>query len=669
MKKIFAILLSVLLLIGLAACGPKTPDTTDPVDSKTDKPTEPTETEAPYVPTDPNYGTIIYGSSTEISGDWGRALWTNNATDALIRSLIDAYGTIVTDKGAAYVVNPTVVEKMETEVVPGAPPEGQEREEGVNYDTKIFKITIKKGLTYNNGDPITAKDFIASALFACTQEMLDLGAKSTAALTFVGGEAFQKGEADVVTGIRLYDDYTFSFEIVADKLPYYYDITYAGASPMHYKRWFGEDVDIKDDGEGAYFNEAYTLENITPFVEAERFASENRVSAGPYTLETFDKAALQATLVANDKFAGDLYGNKPEVKKIVIIKAEDATWADALKTDIFNVYDHITGGADIDTALDIVDEKGMQYVQYDRAGYGKLMFQCDFGPTQFIDVRHAIAYLLDRPDFADAFTSGWGGLVHGPYGVAQWMYLDSEEWLEDNLNKYTADLDEAKAALDKAGFNLNDKGEPYKDGLRYKKVTEEEAGDYKHNVKLDDGTILMPLIIEWLSTENNPVSELLKVKLAESDNTKAAGVQINRTEVTFSELLNYMYRDASKGDQYKVPTFGMYNLATNFYPAYDQSYYWTLDPVLVEQGYNSNYLFDEQMDKLSMDMVYGVESGDDEKYLGIWRQFIQRWNELLPEVPLYSNTYITVIPDWLLDYEQTAFWGFADAIIGAKIKK
>jgi len=78
---------------------------------------------------------------------------------------------------------------------------------------------------------------------------------------------------------------------------------------------------------------------------------------------------------------------------------------------------------------------------------------------------------------------------------------------------------------------------PIRDGLRYKKVTEEEAGDYKHNVKLDDGTILMPLIIEWLSYENNPVSELLKVKLAESDNTKAAGVQINRTEVTFSELL------------------------------------------------------------------------------------------------------------------------------------
>ncbi len=162
---------------------------------------------------------------------------------------------------------------------------------------------------------------------------------------------------------------------------------------------------------------------------------------------------------------------------------------------------------------------------------------------------------------------------------------------------------------------------------------------------------------------------LLKVKLAESDNTKAAGMQINRTEVNFTELLNYMYRDGSVGEQYKLPTYGMYNLATNFNPAYDQSYSWTLDPELVALGYNVNFLFDEKLDKLSMDMVYGVESGDDEKYLGIWRQFIQRWNELLPEVPLYSNTYITVIPDWLLEYEQTAFWGFADAIIGAKIKK
>ncbi len=75
------------------------------------------------------------------------------------------------------------------------------------------------------------------------------------------------------------------------------------------------------------------------------------------------------------------------------------------------------------------------------------------------------------------------------------------------------------------------------------------------------------------------------------------------------------------------------------------------------------------MDKLSMDMVYGVEAGDDAAFLEVWRKFIKLWNELLPQVPLYSNTYITVIPDWLADFEMTPFWGFQDAIVGATVRK
>jgi len=68
-----------------------------------------------------------------------------------------------------------------------------------------------------------------------------------------------------------------------------------------------------------------------------------------------------------------------------------------------------------------------------------------------------------------------------------------------------------------------------------------------------------------------------------------------------------------------------------------------------------------------MNMVYGVEAGDDETYLEIWEAFIQRWNELLPEVPLYSNIYVTVFPDWLEGYEQTSYWSFENAILYASI--
>ena len=184
---------------------------------------------------------------------------------------------------------------------------------------------------------------------------------------------------------------------------------------------------------------------------------------------------------------------------------------------------------------------------------------------------------------------------------------------------------------------------------------------------LADGRILMPLIIEWSSSENNPVSEKLVVMLANGEQTAAAGMQINQNVMTFDELLNYMYRDASQGEQYGVKTYGMYNLATNFTPAYDQAYSWTSDPDMVAQGYNVNYLFDDKLDQLSMDMVYSVESGDNETYLDIWQQYILRWNELLPEIPLYSNIYITLYPTYLEGYEQDSFWDFQQAILYASI--
>lgn len=664
MKKCLAILMAVLMLIGLVACGPSTPgvdepDTTQPkVDTPETDATEPDATDPPQEPwksSDPNYGTVILGSGTEISGDWGRALWTNNATDAMIRGLIDAYDTVVSNKEAKYVVNESVVKEYKTE----------EHEDG----TKTFEITIHDDLTYNNGDPITAKDFVAETLFGCTQELSDMKGKSSAFLSIVGGKEFKKGEADTVKGIRLLDEYTFSFQIVAEQLPYYYDITYAGASPMHYKRWFGEDIDILDDGEGCYFSENFTLENIEENVKAERFQSDDRVSAGPYTLKEYDDSSKQATLVINDKFKGDQYGDKPSIEKIVIVKAEQETWADALKTHVFNIYENITDGDEINTAMDIKDQIGAQYIQYDRAGYGKLMFQCDFSPTQFVEVRHAVAHLLDRPEFAQAFTKGWGGLVHGPYGVAQWMYKDSEEWLEDNLDKYPFSLDEAIKVLEEGGWTLGEDGNEYPgSGLRYKQVTAEEAGDFPYVVKLDDGRILMALEFEWLSTENNTVSELLKVMLAEKDTTAKAGMKINRTEVTFEELLNYMYRDSSVGEQYGVPKYSMYNLASNFYPNYDMSYSFTKDPDMVADGWNVNYLFDDEIDKLTMDMVYGVPAGDDEAYLDIWKKYIKRWNELLPEIPLYSNTFVTIIPDWLDNFEMNPFWSFENAIVAATVR-
>lgn len=650
-KKLLAALLSVVMVASLVGCGEeKTPNNASTESSKTESTVEDT------VSTPVRGGQIIYGSSTQLQGDWGRELWTNNAADKMVRDLMDDYATVVSNQGGEYVLNPTIVKNYET----------TENEDG----TKTYTITINEGLVYNNGEAITAKDFVVQELFGCTQTALDLGATYVSGdLAYVGGADYKSGAATFCSGIRLLDEYTFSFTILADKLPYFYDIYYAKAYPMNLTYWFGEGIDVADDGEGCYFTGDFTAENIKDAVEAARFATGERVTAGPYNLVEYDQSSLQATLVINDNYAGNFEGQKPNVEKIVVVKAEDETWADALKTGQFEFYDTITSGEQVNTALDIVDAGGFDYVQFTRAGYGKLMFQCDFGPTQFVAVRQAVAMLLDRNDFADTFCKGWGTVVNGPYGLGLWQYQESEEWLADNLATYDYSYDAAVELLVADGWTLDASGSDWVSGTRYKEVTAEEAGDYAHNVTLADGRILMPLILEWASSEGNAVSDLLSVKLAQNPDVASAGMVINQNVMTFAELLNFMYRDASQGDKYGVKTYGMYNLASNFNPAYDYSYEWTTDAALIEQGYNTNFLFDDEMDRLSMDMVYGVDSSDTETYLEMWQQFILRFNQLLPEIPLYSNVYISVYPEKLKGYTQDSFWDFQYAILYAWVEE
>ena len=128
---------------------------------------------APAMAESADHGTIIYGSTTEIGGDfWFTSLWTNGATDAMLRSMTNELDTVVTDQGGALVVNPTVAANVES---------------AMNDDgSKTYTITINEGLVYNNGEAITAKDFIWASVFNCSQVAADLGGKSTASTTFVG---------------------------------------------------------------------------------------------------------------------------------------------------------------------------------------------------------------------------------------------------------------------------------------------------------------------------------------------------------------------------------------------------------------------------------------------------------------------------------------------------
>ena len=644
MKKFLALLLAVVMVLTMVACGEGK--------KKAD-------------------GQVVIGTSTEASGDWAYSAFVRNpnATDKAVMTLTDDMTTVDSDQHGDYGINKTVVKSYE-----------RIEEENGNV---TFKFVINDGLKFNNGEAVTAENFVAWTMFVTSPAGKEMGVVSATYNMLPGGLAYRNGETNVLSAVRLYDEKTFSITIAktgedgeTSYLPYYYDITYAAMQAVNLTYWFGEGWSVKDDGEGVYFVNAdgkeFTAETVGETVTAGRFATGNRVTAGPYNLVSFDQSSREIVLEVNENYNGNFEGQKPGIQKLVIVKTSEDTVMDMITTGQIQIYSQIADGSEVNAVMDLIDAGTIDSSpsQYDRAGYGYFGFACDLGPTQFTEFRQAVAYLLDRVEFAQTFCKGWGSVVHGPYCTAFTMTAKTD--IEKKINHYDYNPEKAVELLKQAGFVYNADGSDYVDGsgeVRYAKVTEEQAKYYdSFNKVLADGTILMPATINWASSEGNAVSALLSTMLANSEATKAAGVSIVKTEMTFPELLNYMYRQDSYGlgGDYSMPTYNMFNLATGYNGGvYDESYNWTTDPEYIEQGYNVQHLYDEQLDKLSMDMVYGVEPSDEATYLDLWEKYIIRWNELLPMVPLYSNIYVTVYPNTIDNYAEDSFWGFERAILYA----
>ena len=715
-KKLIAVVLLVVMVLGCVLTGCKTD--TKPGDSSTDNPTTPVR--------EIKAGTkVIMGSTTELSGDFrwpGFGGSSAGASDQDIQKMTVGYSTMETDKEGAYQWNKTAVKSHKE----------TENEDG----TYTIDIVLNEGLVFSDGTPITAKNYIASILSFSSPVSVYAGHTGMTGQAFVGFTEFKaydgteaEGASKEFKGVRLLGDYEFSVTVSSDYYPYYFAYTYGAISPDPLGLILGKDVDVKDDGNGAYLTENFyekdgtevvtdeegNEQSVTSYVKGKEL-KENRYDvskypySGPYTLTAWDNAKKEATLKANPNYKGNFEGMTPAIETLVYVKIVEETQLDLLKNGGVDILSAITGGELTKAALDIVDGKAFKEVHYQRAGYGKIEFECDFGPTMFQSVRQAVTYALNRTEFCQTFTGGYGVVVDGPYSpnFSMWQAVKDDISLID----YSFSVANAKKALEDGGWVYNSKGEAFVEGqsgvdsVRYKKLTQEEAeacdGVNKTYASVNNedgityktveinGEYYMPLAINWFGTTPNSVTDLLTTNLANSKDIKDLGIVIRSTTGDFTKLLGEIYREASYGYA-GTPTYGMFNLATGWNNSvYDYSYNWSLDPTYF--GYSSNKLYDEYdkafpydikaeklsyeeamkqsdgklgMDYLSMAMVYNAKTEDE--YNEWWEAYIERWNELMPDIPLYSNLYYDVFNGKISGFETSPFFGPAYAIVYASV--
>ena len=629
-KKLFSVALTLGLVFAVAACA-------------TDEPTTPTTptTPAPAEPTQ-----LVVGSP-EISGEFLGG-FGNSAYDVWVRNLVNGYGTVAVTPEGEFVVNETVVADFSVFDAP-------------NGD-RTYSFRIHDDLVWNDGRQITAADFVYSVLMQASKEWVTAGASSTVGRPFVGYTEYRAGatSADVgFRGVQLNGDFTFSVTIDGSQLPYFYELSYASVGPLP-THVFAPGVTIQQTTDGAKVGTG-GFNNLTNIVAPGGYRFAPRVTAGPYNFISFVNQVVRVEI--NPTFKGDYRGHLPSIDTIIIRSVNQLLDVDLVISEEIDMVTGVIEGAKIQAAQ-AASNTNLSF--YSRNGYGLLAMTADFGPTTDYRVRQAVALITDRQYVTDQVLEGYGSITFSEYGLAQWMYVESQDWVEDNLNPYNFSVNASNDILDTTDWRFESNGTTPFD--RTKATL--NSSYFRHNAA---GDVLQ---LRHFGTENNPITDSLQAKFEQ--NMQLVGAQYDVTIGDFAALLNNYYAKAY-GTPDSDRQFHIFNLASNFAAAYVPFFSWNSE--FVGTFNNPHGLADSPespaaplaagertLDELTVAMRL-TEPGDRVTYIALWREYQLRWNKLMPNVPLYSNQYYDVYNQKVKGVATTPFWNWSIAVIDMSIEE
>lgn len=263
MKRFISMLLVVIMIFSLTACGGQTQESSE---KSTEEPSEELDTEST------EEKVLRVGRKLDDAGNLDIFMTTYNLLFEINNSICE---TLIAKETETLDLYPLLLTKMPD----------------VSEDGLVYTFELKEGVKFHDGTELTSEDVVFSFNRFFDPE---IGCLTTWLATMIeGSEEFLAGERDHLTGIEVIDDYHFTIELY---YPYSAFTAVLAAAPLV--------VYPKEACEAA----------------GDRWGIDTLIGTGPYTLETFEPK----TKIVLSKF-DDYHGTAKNLDKIEFLTMDENT--------------------------------------------------------------------------------------------------------------------------------------------------------------------------------------------------------------------------------------------------------------------------------------------------------------------------------------------------------
>ncbi|HZJ10020.1 MAG TPA: peptide-binding protein [Trueperaceae bacterium] len=282
----------------------------------------------------------------------------------------------------------------------------------VSEDARTLTFTLREGLTWHDGEPVTASD--VAFTFTSMADPEYPGGRFAEISIIEGAQEYQDGTAESVSGIQVLNDRTISFTTLEPFAPFLPVIGGVYILPEH----------------------IYGAVDIAQWQQDE--TNRRPLGSGPFVFEQFRPGEFIEVSAFEDYWEG-----RPCLDRLIVRFGDQNTMLAALLSGELDAAPvPIDGAASVesnpDLELHVVDSLSFQYIGTNLRN----PILADHA------VREAIAMAVNREAMVDGLLQGYGSTLNSIFPTNHWSY-------PDDVTPITYDVEAASALLEEAGWTLD----------------------------------------------------------------------------------------------------------------------------------------------------------------------------------------------------------------------